>query len=139
MAGVDLAQPFLVGNNLFQGTLTILGHLGLIFRQIQGANSLQRLPLFLAEMVPRGECSASQAGARAPCLTAIAVHSSLFAPLLLTGVAPSLGPSALQPLLQSLTPHDVTTSSEPSVPPPPPRGTQELFWISGHPAGPRQT
>lgn len=94
MAGVDLAKPFLVGNDLFQGTLTIFGHLGLLFSQSQGANSLQRLPLFLAKTVPRRECTASQSGAWALCLTAIAVHGSLFAPLLLTGVAPSLEPSA---------------------------------------------
>ena len=41
MARVDLAQAFLVGSNLFQGTLIIHVHLGLIFSQTQGANSSQ--------------------------------------------------------------------------------------------------
>ena len=127
MTGVDLAQAFLVGSNLFQGTLIIHGHLGLIFSQTQGANSLTGSRSSWPRWLPAAALHRQQ---RSAGLVATAVHclhlcSSLL--VLLTGVAPSLGSCAQQPGPQSLIPHEVTTSSDPSLPPSSSWGTPGTF------------
>ena len=120
------SSGFSGGKQPLSGYTRYTCHLGLIFSQTQDANSLRGSCCSWPRWLPAVVFHRQQWGwLMATAVSWLRLCSSL--PVLLTGVAPSLGSSAQPPVSRSLTPHEVTTSSDPSLPTSPPWGTPGTF------------